>query len=55
VQLEPVLVPLQFREFLQTYNMISELCFSRCVLNLNNRGMSKEEVLLTSLLLPETR
>lgn len=32
------------REFLETYNKISESCFHRCVVNLHERGLSPEEV-----------
>jgi len=32
------------REFLETYNKISESCFNRCVVNLHDRGLTAEEV-----------
>ena len=32
-----------FREFLEMYNKISELCFNKCVVNLNGRSLSAEE------------
>ena len=32
-----------FREFLETYNKISETCFNRCVVNLHERELSEEE------------
>ena len=32
-----------FRDFLQLYNQMSEMCFNRCVINLNNRNLSDEE------------
>ena len=33
-----------FREFLETYNKISEKCFNSCVVNLNQRFLSEEEI-----------
>ena len=32
-----------FREFLETYNKISETCFNRCIVNLHQRTMTEEE------------
>ena len=32
-----------FREFLETYNKISETCFNRCVVNLHQRSLTDEE------------
>ena len=32
-----------FREFLETYNKISETCFNRCVVNLHQRTLTEEE------------
>ena len=32
-----------FREFLETYNKISETCFNRCVVNLHQRTLTAEE------------
>lgn len=32
-----------FREFLETYNKISETCFNRCIVNLHQRSMTEEE------------
>ena len=32
-----------FREFLETYNKISETCFNRCVVNLHQRSLTEEE------------
>ena len=32
-----------FREFLETYNKISETCFNRCIVNLHQRTMTDEE------------
>jgi len=32
------------REFLETYNKISESCFNRCVVSLHDRALSDEEV-----------
>jgi len=31
------------REFLETYNKMSEQCFNRCVVSLHDRGLSEEE------------
>ena len=33
-----------FREFLETYNKISETCFNRCVVNLHQRTLTNEEL-----------
>ena len=32
-----------FREFLETYNKISETCFNRCIVNLHQRTLTDEE------------
>jgi len=32
-----------YKDFLSTYNKISEACFNSCVVNLNARGLSDEE------------
>ena len=32
-----------FRDFLSLYNQMSEMCFNRCVINLNHRQLSQEE------------
>ena len=32
-----------FKDFLVLYNQMSEMCFNRCVINLNNRTLSAEE------------
>lgn len=32
-----------FREFLETYNKISETCFNRCVVDLHQRTLTDEE------------
>lgn len=32
-----------FKDFLSTYNKLSESCFNRCIINLNNRNLSPEE------------
>ena len=32
-----------FRDFLEIYNKMSEMCFNRCVINLNNATLSEEE------------
>ena len=34
---------IQMREFLETYNKMSEQCFNRCVVSLHDRGLSEEE------------
>lgn len=34
-----------FREFLETYNRISEVCFNRCVVNIHQRTLTQEEML----------
>jgi import inner membrane translocase subunit TIM10B len=33
----------QFKDILTMYNHMSELCFNRCVINLNGRQLSDEE------------
>lgn len=33
----------QFKEFLEVYNKISEICFSHCAIGLNRRELSQEE------------
>lgn len=37
-------LPLQLRDFLLVYNRMTELCFQRCVSNLNYRTLAREEV-----------
>ena len=37
------------KDFMSLYNMMSEMCFSRCVINLNNRALSEEEKLCTDV------
>ena len=32
-----------FRDFLSVYNQMSESCFNRCIINLNQRNLSEEE------------
>ena len=32
-----------FKDFLSIYNQMSEMCFNRCVINLNHRQLSEEE------------
>ena len=32
-----------FREFLETYNKISETCFKRCIVDLHHRTLTTEE------------
>ena len=32
-----------FRDFLSIYNQMSEMCFNRCVINLNHRQLTEEE------------
>lgn len=32
-----------FKDFLQLYNQMSEMCFNRCVINLNDRSLTSEE------------
>ena len=34
----------QFKDILTLYNNMSELCFNRCVINLNSRQLSSEEM-----------
>jgi len=31
------------REFLETYNKMSEMCFKRCVISVHDRGLTEEE------------
>lgn len=33
-----------FREFLETYNKISEVCFNRCIVNIHERNLTQEEI-----------
>ena len=35
---------IQFREFLETYNKITEVCFGKCVQNLNRGALYDDEV-----------
>ena len=37
----------QFKDILTMYNQMSELCFNRCVINLNSRQLSEEEAACT--------
>nr|CAD7411368.1 unnamed protein product [Timema poppensis] len=39
-----LLMLFQFKDFLQVYNIMSEVCFSRCVSTLSNRDISADEV-----------
>lgn len=32
-----------FKDFLQVYNQMTESCFNRCIINLNNRSLTDEE------------
>jgi len=32
-----------FRDFLTVYNQMSEMCFQRCVINMNTRKLTEEE------------
>jgi len=32
-----------FKDFLLVYNQMSEICFNRCIVNLNSRNLSEEE------------
>ena len=32
-----------FKDFLSIYNQMSEMCFNRCVINLNHRQLTEEE------------
>ena len=38
-----------FRDFLKVYNQMSESCFNRCVINLNQRTLSDEEKACTDV------
>jgi len=38
-----------FKDFLSTYNKLSEACFNRCIINLNHRKLSSEESLCADL------
>nr|CAD7453547.1 unnamed protein product [Timema tahoe] len=38
-----------FKDFLQVYNIMSEVCFLRCVSTLSNRDISAEEAQCVSL------
>ena len=38
-----------FRDFLTVYNQMSELCFQRCVINLNSRQLTQEEQACTDV------
>nr|CAD7265516.1 unnamed protein product [Timema shepardi] len=40
---------LLFKDFLQVYNIMSEVCFSRCVSTLSNRDISADEAQCVSL------
>ncbi|XP_018571276.1 mitochondrial import inner membrane translocase subunit Tim10B [Anoplophora glabripennis] len=33
-----------FRDFLQLYNKMSEICFARCIDNMNSRKLSEDEI-----------
>ena len=39
----------QFKDILTMYNQMSELCFNRCVINLNSRQLSEEEAACTDV------
>ncbi|NXE57170.1 T10B translocase, partial [Casuarius casuarius] len=39
----PALPPFQLRDFLLVYNRMTELCFRRCVSNLNYRVLTRPE------------
>ena len=39
----------QFKDILTMYNHMSELCFNRCVINLNDRTLSEEEKACTDV------
>ena len=41
---------LQLRDVLTTWNKFAEICFSRCVSNMNYRSLTEEEVLLNNIL-----
>ena len=38
-----------FRDFLSVYNQMSENCFNRCIINLNQRNLSEEEKACTDV------
>ena len=38
-----------FRDFLSVYNQMSESCFNRCIINLNQRNLSEEEKACTDV------
>lgn len=40
----PLLLLFQLRDFLLVYNRMTELCFLRCISNLNYRALTREEV-----------
>lgn len=35
---------MQFKDFLQLYNEMTEMCFQRCVVNINVRKLDAEEI-----------
>ena len=39
----------QFKDILTMYNHMSELCFNRCIINLNHRTLSDEEKACTDV------
>lgn len=38
-----------FKDFLTIYNQMSEMCFNRCVVNLNGRNLTEEESACTDV------
>merc|ERR1711962_115690 len=38
-----------FKDFLSTYNKLSEACFNSCIINLNHRKLTAEEVTCADL------
>lgn len=42
-------IPFQLKDFLTLYNKVTELCFSRCVDNLNERDLASHEVSIPCL------
>lgn len=40
----PTLAPLQLRDFLLLYNRMTELCFARCVADMDCRPLTHPEV-----------
>merc|ERR1719427_1743138 len=38
-----------FKDFLSIYNQMSEMCFNRCVVNLNGRKLTEEESACTDV------